>query len=93
MASLREAQVGKVSLSDEITMLERLKASLISVREQARFIAASTGDGRTAERLIGVAQGADDDRVILVYLIARAREQQREKDEEMAALSKELGRE
>ena len=98
MASLREAQVGKVSLSDEITMLERLKASLISVREQARFIAASTGDERTKEALGKVGEHTGGDRAILVYLIARAKEQQREKDEEtardeLAALSKELGRE
>ena len=98
MASLHEARVGKVSLSDEITMLERLQGMLVSVREQARFIAASTGDERTWEKLHVVAEHAGNDNAVLVYLIARAKEQQREKDEETAredraALSKELGRE
>jgi len=91
MEPLREAQVGKVSLSDEITMLERLKASLISVREQARFIADSTGDANTRFALSLMWTQCDLDRVELCLF--RAKEQQREKDEEMAALSKELGRE
>ena len=91
MTPLHEAQVGKVSLSDEITMLERLWASLRSVKEQVSFIADSTGDADT-KRMIGLIYVQYDiDKVELCLF--RAKEQQREKGEEMAALSKELGRE
>ena len=96
--TLHEAQVGKVSLSDEITMLERLWASLRSVKEQASFIADSTGDQETRDRLDWVKAHAKTqaDGVELLYL--RAKNQLQENHEgaardELAALSKELGRE
>ncbi len=74
--------LGKVSLSDEIKMLEMLRDKLLSVRGQARLIAASTGDEATKERALDVAEHAGGDKAILVYLIARAREAQYEADQE-----------
>jgi hypothetical protein len=86
--------IGKVSLSDELTMLERLRGTLVSAREQARLIADSTGDERTMVRLFDVAEDAGHGEVRVQYLIFRAREAQAEAGAEAGCvtLQEDLGR-
>ena len=86
--------LGKCSLSDEITMLERLKQTLVSAREQARFIATSTGDEYTRNKLAEIAGDCASDGVVSSYLIARAEEAQKEADSETGrvTLQEDLGR-
>ena len=43
--------LGKVSLSDEIKMLDQLRTSIAAVRAQARLIADSTGDDETKSKI------------------------------------------
>ncbi len=86
--------LGKCSLPDEITMLERLKQTLVSAREQARFIATSTGDEYTREKLAEIAGYCASNGVVSSYLIARAKEAQKEADAETGrvSLQEDLGR-
>jgi len=86
--------LGKCSLTDEITMLERLKQTLVSAREQARFIATSTGDEYTRDKLAEIASYCASSGVVSSYLIARAEEAQAEADAETGrvTLQEDLGR-
>jgi hypothetical protein len=84
--------IGKVSLSDEITMLERLKQTLVSAREQARFIKDSTGDADTKFKMDLFDFRYEIDRADLC--IYRAKEAQKEADAETGrvSLQEDLGR-
>jgi len=87
--------IGKVSLSDEIKMLEMLRGMLLSAQGQARLIAASTGDEFTKARLADIAQRANEIRHATVYLIAKAEADQEENDAEAGrevTLQEDLGR-
>jgi len=87
--------IGKVSLSDEIKMLEMLRDKLLSVRGQARLIADSTGDEYTRNRLLDIAEGAGNFNTVACYLTDRAREAQAEAGAEAGrevTLREDLGR-
>ena len=86
--------LGKVSLSEEITMLERLKGTLVSAREQARFIADSTGDAETKDRLGWTAVRAKCEIDGVDLFLYRAKEAQRVNSEETGrvTLREDLGR-
>jgi hypothetical protein len=86
--------MGKVSLSDEITMLERLRGTLVSAREQARLIADSTGDEETRRRLLEVAEGVGNYVAETQFLVYLAQEQQLEAGAEAGrvTLQEDLGR-
>ena len=86
--------IGKVSLTDEITMLERLKQTLVSAREQARLIADSTGDECTRWRSLDIAEDAGNTSTKAQYLVFRAQEAQKEADAETGrvTLREDLGR-
>ena len=86
--------LGKCSLSDEITMLERLKQTLVSAREQARLIADSTGDECTRWRSLDIAEDAGNTSTKAQYLVFRAQAAQEEADAETGrvTLQEDLGR-
>ena len=90
MAPLR--LIGKVSLQDEITMLETLRDKLLAVRGQARLIADSTGDVATRRKLECLWVHQDLDAVELCLF--RAQEAQKEADAETGrvTLQEDLGR-
>jgi len=85
--------LGKVSLQDEIKMLEMLRDKLLSVRGQARLIADSTGDIPTKLKMNGIYVDGDIDKVELCLF--RAREAQAEASTEAGrevTLREDLGR-
>jgi hypothetical protein len=92
MAPLR--LIGKVSLQDEITMLETLRDKLLAVRGQARLIADSTGDEYTRDLVLDTAEGAGSFNVVVTYLVERAKEAQRTQGDEAGrvTLREDLGR-
>ena len=84
--------IGKVSLQDEITMLETLRDKLLAVRGQARLIADSTGDVAAKRKLecLWVQQDLD----VVELCLFRAKEARKEADAEMGhvTLREDLGR-
>ncbi len=86
--------LGKVSIQDEITMLENLRDKLLSVRGQARLIADSTGDEYTRDLVLDTAEGAGSFNVVVTYLVERAKQAQAEHAAETGRVSlrEDLGR-
>ena len=87
--------LGKVSLSDEIKMLDQLRSTLQSAREQARLIADSTGDEETKAK-IGLIPGTlnfEVERSDFCYYKAVAQQGEASNEVGRAELRKELGRE
>ncbi len=86
--------LGKVSLQDEITMLETLRDKLLAVRGQARLIADSTGDECTRWRSLDIAEDAGNKSTKAQYLVFRAQAAQEEADAETGrvTLREDLGR-
>jgi len=87
--------IGKVSLSDEIKMLEMLRDKLLSVRGQARLICDSTGDADTKTKMECIATDAQYDLDRADLCLFRAREARDEADAEAGrevTLREDLGR-
>lgn len=84
--------LGKVSLSDEIKMLETLRDKLLSAREQARLIADSTGDEETKRKVGGLWVQQDLDAVELCLFRAREAQAGQYAETDRVTLQEDLGR-